>query len=314
MMTPFDWRRLTDASSVAYRLEESGRIDVFSDTGAAPFDTARVRDGHGGFVDASLDSIGVVWTTTADQSWELRTPGEPSTMAHISARWGELVNQIAGAAGVDPRFVLTTIACEAGNTAPDANGFVKAPRTEKGYPNRSGEGDPGDEDRDAQDWTANGGQHSSHGLMQTLIGTAVAARPDLFGGVDPSQYREVLWRPENSIAAGVAYMAHFDASLLADPVALRFAYGAGSVRPTSSNRWGAVLYDEIVPLRFIAFWNDLACVQAGECASVAPSSPPLPNVAASRERMWLALGLSLLAMSAAASVAAALYTKRMELA
>ena len=60
MMAPFDWRRLTDASSVAYRLEESGRIDVFSDTGAAPFDAARVRDGSGGFREAPLDSIGVV--------------------------------------------------------------------------------------------------------------------------------------------------------------------------------------------------------------------------------------------------------------
>ena len=180
----------------------------------------------------------------------------------------------------------------------------------EGLPERSGEGDPGDEDRDAQDWTASGGQHSSHGLLQTLIGTAVAARPDLFAGVDPAKYREVLWRPENSIAAGVAYMAHFDASVLADPVALRFAYGAGSVRPSSSNRWGAVLYDEIVPLRFIAFWNDLACVLAGQCVAAPPPNPtPAP---ASRERMWLTLGLSLLAVSAAASAAAVLYTKRME--
>ena len=31
-------------------------------------------------------------------------------MAHVSARWGELVNEIAGAAGINPRFVLTTIA------------------------------------------------------------------------------------------------------------------------------------------------------------------------------------------------------------
>jgi len=60
MMTAFDWRRLTDAGSVAYRLDESGRIYVFSETGAAPFDTVRVRDGHGGFVDAPLASIGVV--------------------------------------------------------------------------------------------------------------------------------------------------------------------------------------------------------------------------------------------------------------
>jgi len=308
-MTAFDWRRLTSSGAVAYRLDESGRIDLLSDTSSPPFDTATVRDGSGGFVDRPLSSIGVVWAPSGDQSWELRTPGSPSTMTSISARWGDLVNELAGAAGVDPRFVLTTIACESVNATPDAGGFVKAPRTEKGYPGRSGEGDAGDEDRDAQDWSSSGGQHSSHGLMQTLIGTAVGARPDLFAGVAPAQYREVLWRPENSIAAGVAYLAHFDASLLADPVALRFAYGAGSVRPTSSNRWGAVLYDEIVPLRFIAFWNDLACVLAGQCvAAPSPSPSPAP---ASDERMWLGIGLSLLAMSAAASVAAVLLTKRM---
>jgi hypothetical protein len=307
MMKAFDWRRLTDASAVAYRLDESGRIYLLGDASSAPFDTARVRDGRGGFVDAPLASIGVEWTPSGGEGWELRTPGDPTTMAHVSARWGELVGEIAGAAGVDPRFVLTTIACEAGNPEPDADGFVKAPRTERGYPNRTGEGDAGDENRDAEDWSASGGQHSSHGLMQTLVGTAAAARPDLFAGVDPSRYREVLWLPENSIAAGVAYLAHFDAGVLADPVALRFAYGAGSVRPSSSNRWGAVLYDEIVPLKFIAFWNDLACVLAGECAALAPR----PSPAATRERLWLTLGLSLLAMSAAVSAAAVLYTKRM---
>ena len=94
-----------------------------------------------------------------------------------------------------------------------------------------------------------------------------------------------------------------------DPIALRFAYGAGGVRPSSSNRWGAVLYDEIVPLRFIAFWNDLACVLAGECA---PALNPITAPVAARERMWLTLGLSLLAVSAAASAAAVLYTKRLE--
>jgi hypothetical protein len=78
---------------------------------------------------------------------------------------------------------------------------------------------------------------------------------------------------------------------------------------TSSNRWGAVLYDEIVPLKFIAFWNDLACVLAGQCAAA-----PKPNPVAARERLWLTLGLSLLAMSVAASAAAVLYTKRMAIA
>ena len=68
MMTAFDWRRLTDASTVAYRLNNSGRLDVFTDASSSPpFETARVRDGHGGFVNASLDSIGVVWTTANNQ-------------------------------------------------------------------------------------------------------------------------------------------------------------------------------------------------------------------------------------------------------
>ena len=53
-MTAFDWRRLTSSGAVAYRLDESGRIDLLSDTSSPPFDTATVRDGSGGFVDRPL--------------------------------------------------------------------------------------------------------------------------------------------------------------------------------------------------------------------------------------------------------------------
>jgi hypothetical protein len=308
-MTPFAWRRLTEQGTLEYRLDEAGRLVLRGTLTAPPFDTASVFDGRLSRL-VPLAALGLVWSAAGGDAWELRTTGEPITMSHVAARWGPLVRSIASAAGIDDRFVLVTLGAEAGNPTPDADGFVKAPRTERGYPQRSGESDHGDESRDAEDWKTSGGAHSSHGLMQTLIGTAVATRRDLFAGVEPSRFREVLWVPENSIAIGVKYMAHFSAVLQSDPIALRFAYGAGSVRlPKKPNRWGALLFDERVPLRFIAFWNDLSCVLRGECRAAALTvrngQPPPKGV-------WIALGLSCLAISAAASVAAVLYSKRQE--
>lgn len=276
-LIPFPWRRLTARSHMEHRLDEQGELVLrgASDT-EPPFSSATVRDGAGGFVKRSLAQLGYVWTrATSGEGWTLRSSGDPITVARTSTLWSDLVRAITEPLGLDERIVLITIACESFGAVPDAKGLVYAPRTENGYPRRTGEHDPGDPARDAEDWRLSGGMHSSHGLMQTLIATAVAARPDLFAGRDPKQYRKVLWIPANSIACGVAHLKHFSPEVLADPLAVRFAYGAGSVRP-AENVWGAFLYDELVPLMWVSFWNDDASVRAGSNA-IARGWPPAPQ-------------------------------------
>jgi hypothetical protein len=254
---PFAWRRLTPKSQVEHRVDEEGEIVLRGTTDAPPFTTARVQDGQGGFVDRDLASLGLMWVRAIDDAdgWVLRTHGEPETMAWILGRWLAAVR--GAVSSIDERVVTATIPCEVGRADVDADGYLKASRTERGYPDRAGERDPGDFDRDLQDWNRPGhGAHSSHGLMQTLIATALAVRPGLFAGVEPSRYRTVLWNPDNALACGVAYLESFPADVRSDPLACRITYGAGSVRPSSATRWGAVVYSELVPLRFIAFWND----------------------------------------------------------
>ena len=297
---PFDWRRLSASSQMEHRLDQGGALRLRgADPNAPPLATARVNAG-GGLVDIPLERLHLVWLRAEDgDGWILRTEGAPSTMTHLGARWGETVRAAAGPVDLDERFVLTTLACEVGDIAPDASGYVKAPRTELGYPQRTGEQDPGDFARDAIDWRVSRGMHSSHGLMQTLIGVATMARPDLFKGVDPSLYRAVLWVPENSLACGLAHLAHFARDVLADPLASRFHFGAAIAHASTSNVWGmAPVYDDRVPLRFIAFWNDGASVRAGGNADDAPET--LPSTERSPALSWLA-ALSSFALAAAAA-------------
>lgn len=314
-MEPFDWRRLTPLSTIEHRLDLGGALLL---RGAAadrvPFTTVRVRDGKGGFVEKPLEALGFVWSRADDNDgWLLRTAGEPVTMAHAVARWTWPVVDASTDLTVDERFLVVTIGCEVGDAAPDASGLVRAPRTEIGYPRRRGEGDHGDATRDAEDWVAfvasgrRGVAHSSHGLMQTLISTAVGVRPDLFAGVEPGRFRDILADPAKSIACGAAYVATFPQGVRRDPLAARFHYGAGSVRPTSRNSWGAVLFDELVPLTFVAFWNDLACVQAGHGIAPAPA-PSGPEIATTAT--WLFAAFSCFVLAVAASLAASMFVRR----
>jgi hypothetical protein len=302
-LEPFAWRRLTPKSLVEHRLDETGVLLL---RGAAiegpPLTTAQVRDGAGGFVVRSLDALHLEWHRAAGgDGWLLRTKGPAATMFALEERWHAMADQIGGPLGIDERLVLTTIACEVGDVEPDASGFVKAPRTELGYPRRTGEADRGDAARDAEDWAAylaagrKRGAHSSHGLMQTLLSTAYGVRPDLFAGVDPACFREVLWIPSNAIACGAGYMATFPEAVRTDPLALRFAYGAGHVIPRDGNPWGGRRYDDLVPLAFLAYWNDDACLRAGECIVVEHETRPRENQIA-----WLVL----FALAGAACVAA----------
>jgi hypothetical protein len=310
MIAPFGWTRLTSASAVEHRLAEDGTLRLRVGTESPPFTTARVRDGIGSFTEKPLASLGLEWHPANDaDGWVLRTHGDPRTMTHVKARWSELARAAAEPHGVDDRIVLVTIACEVGDLAPDAEGHVQAPRTERGYPGRTGERDPGDETRDAEDWAQYAADpqhritHSSHGVMQTLISTAVEARADLFRELDqPGRYREVLWEPVKSIACGVAHLAGFPAAIKADPLATRFQYGSGHIAASTANRWGTVpLYDEVIPLSFVAFWNDLANVTPQR-----PSPEPAPQSTGSQVAILLT-AFALLGLSALATVAAARY-------
>jgi hypothetical protein len=306
----FDWRKLTAESAIEYALDDAGVIRVRGQGDAPPFETVRVRSGRV-FVDMTIDELGLAWKQApGGDGWILRTVGAPSTVSHVDGLWGALVRESADPA-FDERLVLVTIAAEAGGIAPDEEGFVKAPRTEVGYPRRTGEHDPGDFDRDAVDFFASGGAHSSHGLMQTLISTARAARPDLFANVDPSRSRMVLWSPANSIACGVAHASSFAAAIKTDPVQFRVKYGSGGIRAVSTNAWGVDLYDESVMARFIALWNDDACVRAFDCTAP-PMPAPSPSPAPQRQPAtgaWVFASFALFTLSAVAAYASSQLAK-----
>ena len=248
----FDWRKLTGMSVIEHAFNGSQILvrPAGVDQDVEPFELSDWGSTY-------------TWVKNDDDFWVLRTTGAPTTMTKLSACFGEFASD---AVGIDERVVLTTIACESGpdHTHPSGRS-LKSPRTELGYPSRTGERDPGDEARDEIDWNLTKGMKSSHGLMQTLIGTAHRSAPALFSGVPVSKFREVLWDPKNSIAAGTAFMRYFPGPHLSDPVALRFHYAAGGVYPAHDNRWGARMYEYMGKpmegpciLAWVAFWNDLA--------------------------------------------------------
>ena len=80
-MTAFDWRRLTTAGSVAYRLDDER-------PGRSPqrHELAAVRHGHRARRAAAALSKSRSRRSAScgrrpgDQAWQLRTPGSPSTM------------------------------------------------------------------------------------------------------------------------------------------------------------------------------------------------------------------------------------------
>jgi hypothetical protein len=305
-LQPFPWRRLTPNSALEHGLDAVGilllRARDEAKRGAPPLTDARVRDGEGNFHRVPLDALGLTWVQAENgDGWMLRTKGAAVTMAQVASQWGLVVQAVSSLLGVDERILLATLACEVGALGLDAEGLVKAARTEKGYPRRTGENDSGDFDRDLEDWTQSRGAHSSHGVMQTLIATAVAVRPELFEGIEPSRYRTVLWDPAHAITCGAAYLATFPDSVRRDPLASRFQYAGGRIAPTAKERWGAALYDELVPLTFLAFWNDDACLRAGEAVTL-PAATALTTTLrpGGNDALWLGvLGASGVAAFAA---------------
>ena len=306
-LQPFPWRRLTPNAALEHGLDAVGilllRARDEAKRGAPPLTDARVRDGEGNFHSVPLDALGLTWVQADNgDGWMLRTKGAAVTMAQVASQWGLVVQAVSSLLGVDERLLLATIASEVGTLGLDAEGLVKAARTEKGYPRRTGETDSGDFDRDREDWTQSRGAHSSHGVMQTLIATAVAVRPELFEGIEPSRYRTVLWDPAHAITCGAAYLATFPDTVRRDPLASRFQYAFGRIAPTAKERWGAALYDELVPLTFLAFWNDDACLRAGEAVTL-PAATAL-TTRTSRPGGNDALWLGVLGASGVAALAA----------
>ena len=284
---PFPWRRLTDDAVLEYALDARGALLLRGQVSARPpLTTARVRDVNGVTRSCPLDALPFEWARAgARDGWILRSRGEHRTMARVNALWREPVCAASRSLGLDERLALVTIACEAGAVVPDDDGLVKVPRTEPGYPRRRSEVDPGDFHRDAEDWSLHRedprhtATHSQHGLMQTLVSTAVAARAELFEGVEPSRYRTVLWDPATSVACGLAHMASFDEAMRRDPLRMRFRYASGRIAPTADNPWGAGgIYDDLVPLFFVAYWNDDAHMRMRVPATASLASRSVTSV------------------------------------
>ncbi len=304
---PFDWRRLSAHSQMEHRLAADGTLRLRGlHPDEAPLDLARVFP-------AGMDPY---WERPADRDgWILRRSKTSWDMRRIVSDWGGPARSVADPLGIDERAVLVLIQCETGGVLErDADGYVKAPRTAEGYPEHGGDRDKGDFFRDAEDWRASRGMYSSHGLMNTRIGDAMIARPDLFASIEPTLYRSVLWVPENSLACALAHVANYPSEVLADPLLFRIRYrGHATVEVSPATKWGlAPICDDRVLLRFIAFWNDDACVRAGTCATPPPPTPP-PSMSSTRTSSWSTGGLAFafaLGAAAAASVTYVATTRR----
>lgn len=202
-------------------------------------------------------SIPSTWTKT-DFGWILRTKGLPSTVSKLQAVYGNLAQEVASTNEfMDWRILIVQSACEAMPTRRHPSGKDPlSPRTEKGYPDRKGENDPGDPARDAKD----SGAHCSFGLCQTLLSTARHVKPELFKGVPKEQHRFILGEPRNSFECLAAYYCTLPESTKRDPLRVRTSFGAGGVYPSNKNVWGVRCYDRSVLDHFVAFWNDLASI------------------------------------------------------
>jgi hypothetical protein len=268
-----------------HALDAMGAIRLRAPGAVPPFEIAHVRGDGDELRAVPVRHLGYEWRQAPDgEGWLLRTIGPAVTMFNVEKQWGSLARSIATPLGVDDRIALTMIACAIGDALPDAAGRLQAARTGARYPRRRGADDIGDGARDREDWSAylhkhpRGGTNATLGCVQMRLSTAYAARPDLFASRDPAEYRDVLSVPANAIACGAAWVAGLPAPLRTDPLATWIAHVTGRLEPSTRTRWGAVLLDDRAPLAFVAQWNDLTCLRAGEGIAVeyAPRPPNKP--------------------------------------
>lgn len=241
MLNPFDFRKFSATSSREYK-----------------FDGKRILIKEPAFSVSNEVAIPCYWTLSTDSSWYLRTKGKPTTMTKLNDCLGTLADQIGQELGVDKRYFLVQSACEARFSSKSEYGKDPlSPRTEIGYPGRTGEDDTGDTTRDALD----DGTHCSFGLTQLLLATARQVAPEQFKGVSRPQHRYQLAYPSVAFTAFGRLIKTYPEDVQLDPMKTRVSLGAGGVYH-GSGPWGVRLYNESVILHWMAFWNDLVEVLA----------------------------------------------------
>jgi hypothetical protein len=271
MIPSFEWRTLTAASRLEYRLDDATRMLHVRELGthARPDLTGDVPR----FLGATSWGDG-----NAEKGWPLRTGGAPEGVARMWSTFGDMIEAAASSAGVDRQLVMVQAMCEAARSSSHPSGYnPRSSRTEPGYPDRSGENDIGDTERDARDWASNGGTHSSHGLAQALIGTAARLVPEL-RKMDPRSHRGWLYDPANSWRTIALYIAQLSEHDRTDPIRARCAYNAGAVYKSTGSAWGAVMWSPAVVWALVAYWNDAAAYFAATASqsSRAKLAAPAP--------------------------------------
>lgn len=162
-----------------------------------------------------------------------RTRGEPVTVRRIVDTWGQVIDDASVAYGVPAELL---VACAAAETRGDPEGRLEEPGfvSDAATPDRV-----------------------SVGILQTLLSTAREALRN------PTLSSQDLLDPEISFAAGAAYMARRELQTLFDPPLVAASYNAGSVRPSTANRWRLVCTqrDEGCHVDwFVWFFNDCASI------------------------------------------------------
>lgn len=256
MLTAFDWRKLTPSSQIEHSFDGRDiwlRESQFGRPLLLPALVAAERA-----IPCAIeydDSF-----SGAECRMRLRTVGAPSTVSKLWSEFEPMIRDVSLDVGVDPRVLLVQAACEAAHSTTEPCGKdPRSPRTELGYPGRTGESDTGDYDRDSIDMASSYGMHSSHGLTQLLIGTGIAVRPDLFVGVPPRFYRDVFAVPRNAFEMLAALIVRARPETQLDPLALRAFFAAGGVY-ASGNAFGARAYNVSVFLHWLSFWGDAATI------------------------------------------------------
>jgi len=285
MIPSFAWRTITPSSRIEYRLDDDRRIYV------------RDLATHGRPALGAADVLApATWEDGGDEArgHVLRTKGAPSSVARMWSTFGDQIAASADAHKVDRVLVMVQAMCEAGRSSSHPSGYnPRSSRTEPGYPDRMGENDLGDLERDARDWSASGGAHSSHGLAQALISTAAGLVPEL-RRLDPRSHRGWLYETANSWRTIALYLARLPDRERLDPVRARCAYNAGGVYESTRNAWGARMWSPAVVWTMVAYWNDAqsyfegreptassepgepASAALGEAASIATPTEPAP--------------------------------------
>lgn len=182
-----------------------------------------------------------------------RTKGEPKTIRHLLAQYGEYIARARDELGIDPCWILGMIPIEA----------KMRPRPGKG---QGLEADPKSLRHEPGYITDPYTPHRvSAGLMQTLLSTAQDMAK--VHGWNVPRFAHQLYDPETSIMLGAAYMAHqakrYEDGIKGCPfdfVFLTGAYNAGGVYQDMTNPFHLRTYSPTRTTRAIQWHNDARAV------------------------------------------------------